>query len=121
MINILLVEKNLILSNTLTNLLTQDKELNVIGVCRHGNKVVEFLNKHSVDIILIDPNQTNGFVITVQITKEFPNIKIIGYSTNGESSKKRMLEFGASSYLSKYDTNLNDLKNEIKKYHIVGT
>ena len=115
MIKILLVEKNLILSNTLTNLLNQDKELDVIGICKEGNEAIDFLAKAPVDVIVIDPNQSNGFVITLQITKEFPNIKIIGFSDDGQNSKKRMLEFGAANYLSKYDTTLKELITEIKK------
>jgi hypothetical protein len=53
-------------------------------------------------------------LITVQIKEEFPTIKIIGFSDGGECSKDRVLGFGASSYLSKYDTGLNQLITEIK-------
>ncbi|MBL4592475.1 MAG: response regulator [Flavobacteriales bacterium] len=116
MIKILLVEKNLILSNTLKNLFNKDKQLDVVGICRHGNEIIEFLNANPVDIIVIDPNQTNGYVITVQVKKEFPKMIIIGFSDDGLYSKERMLEYGASSYLSKYDTSLNELMTEIKKY-----
>jgi len=115
MIKILLVEKNLILSDTLTNLLNQDKELDVVGICKEGNEAIDFLTNNPVDVIVIDPNQSNGFVITVQITKEFPNTKIIGFSADGQNSKKRMLEFGAVNHLSKYDTSLKELITEIKK------
>jgi DNA-binding NarL/FixJ family response regulator len=119
MIKILLAEKNIIFSNALTKLLSQAKNLNVVGVCKEGNDIIEFLNTNPVDVIVIDPNQSNGFVITVQIKKEFPTIKIIGYSADGESTKKRMLEFGASCYLSKYDTDIEELKSEIKNCFIV--
>ena len=114
MIKILLVEKNIIFSETLTNELGKDEELTVVGVCREGNDIIDFLNKNAIDIIIIDPNQTNGFVVTVQIKKEFPRIKIIGYSAQRESTKHRMLAFGASSYLSKYETNIEELISEIK-------
>lgn len=115
MIKILLVEKNLIFSNTLVNLLNQDEQLNVVGSCKIGNEIIPFLNTNSVDVIVIDPNQSNGFVITVQLTKEFPTIKVIGFSGDGQNSKNRMLEYGACSYLSKYDTTLKELSAEIKK------
>jgi CheY-like chemotaxis protein len=118
MIKILLVEKNIILANTLKNLFNQDKQLDVIGICKEGNEVIKFLKTNPVDIILFDPNQTNGYVVTVQIKKEFPKIIIIGFSDDGTYSKDRMLEYGASSYLSKYDTTLNELITEVKKYFV---
>jgi len=119
MIKILLVEKNIIFSNALTKLFNKDVKLDVIGVCKEGNDVIEFLNANPIDVIVIDPNQSNGFVITVQIKKAFPSIKIIGYSAEGESTKTRMLKFGASCYLSKYDTNIEELIVEIKNCYFV--
>jgi DNA-binding NarL/FixJ family response regulator len=120
MIKILLVEKNIIFSNALTKLLGKNESLDVIGVCKEGNDVIGFLNTNPIDVIVIDPNQSNGFVITVQIKKEFPLIKIIGYSAEGESTKTRMLKFGASHYLSKYDTNIEELIFEIKNCYVVA-
>jgi two-component system response regulator FimZ (fimbrial Z protein) len=119
MIKILLVEKNIIFSNALTKLLNKDAELNVVGVCKEGNDIIKFLTANPIDVIVIDPNQSNGFVITVQIKKEYPRIKIIGYSAEGESTKKRMLAFGASSYLSKYEANIEDVIAEIKNCYTV--
>jgi len=114
MIKILLLEKNIIFSETLIKELGKDDELTVVGVCREGNDIIDFLNKNEIDVVVIDPNQTNGFVITVQIKKEFPKIKIIGYSAQRESTRHKMLAFGASSYLSKYETNIEKLVSEIK-------
>jgi DNA-binding NarL/FixJ family response regulator len=119
MIKILLVEKNIIFSNALTKLLNKDDKLDVLGVCKEGNDIIEFLTTTPIDVIVIDPNQSNGFVITVQIKKEFPTIKIIGYSAEGESTKKRMLAFGASSYLSKYEANIEDVIAEIKGCYVL--
>jgi len=114
MIKILLVEKNIIFYKALTKLLSKDEKLHVVGVCKEGNDVIEFLNKNAIDVIVIDPNQSNGFVITVKVKKEFPRIKIICYSAEGESTKERMLRFGACSYLSKYEANIEDLVSEVK-------
>jgi DNA-binding NarL/FixJ family response regulator len=116
MIKLLLVEKNVVLSNTLRNLFNQDKDIDVVGVCRYGSEVVSFLQKKTIDIILIDPYQSNGCTITLQVKREFSKVIIIGYSTDGQYTKEKMLEYGASSYLSKYDTSLNELMTEIKKY-----
>tara|TARA_R110001592_G_scaffold45430_1_gene145162 strand:- start:2094 stop:2456 length:363 start_codon:yes stop_codon:yes gene_type:complete len=118
MIKILLLEKNVIFSKTLEYHLNKDKLFDVVAICKEGSEVVKFLNTNPVDVILIDPNQSNGYVMTVQVKKEFPKIIIIGFSDDGEYSKNRMLEFGAASYLSKYDTSINELIAEIKRCYI---
>ena len=74
-----------------------------------------------MDVILIDPTQSNGFVITAQVKTDFPTVKIIGFSNDGESSKKRMLELGASSYLSKYETSLEELKTIVQSFGCVSS
>ena len=64
----------------------------------------------------MDYMQTNGLVVVDQITKEFPTIKIIGFSTNGENDiNDRFLELGGYCYLSKYCTDLQRLKEKIKE------
>jgi DNA-binding NarL/FixJ family response regulator len=114
MIKILLVEKNIIFSNALIQLLNNDEKLHVIGVCKEGNEVIDFLTTNPIDVIVMDPKQSNGFVITVEVKKAFPKMIIIGFSTDVDSTKKRMLAFGAASYLSKYEANIADLIKEIK-------
>jgi DNA-binding NarL/FixJ family response regulator len=114
MINILLVEKNIIFYKSLTKFLKKDKNLNVVGICKEGNNVMEFLRTNLIDVVVIDPIQSNGFVITAQIKKEFPTIKVISYSIDGEKTMSRMVGVGVVSYLSKYESNIEDLILEIK-------
>ena len=114
MIKILLVEKNIILSNTIKEHLNKDEQLNVIGISKEGNEALEFLKINSVDIVVMDYQQTNGLVVTEQIKKQYPNINIIGFSSDFGAASNRMVELGASSYLSKYETSLEELKTEIK-------
>jgi DNA-binding NarL/FixJ family response regulator len=115
MIKVLLIEKNLILADTLCHQLNKEQQLNIVGICREGKEVLLFLKEHSVDIVLVDPNQTNGYVVTAQIKKEYPNIIIVGFSDDITYTKNRMLELGASHYFSKYETSLDTLITEIKK------
>ena len=45
MIKVLLVEKNFILSNHLKEEFYQKKQLNVVGTCKEGNEIIDFLTK----------------------------------------------------------------------------
>jgi DNA-binding NarL/FixJ family response regulator len=114
MIKILLVEKNLILSNTIREHLNKDEQLNVVGISKEGNEALEFLKTNPIDIIILDYQQTNGLVVTQQMKKTYPNINIIGFSSDFDTASNRMIELGASSYLSKYETSLEELITEIK-------
>ncbi|MCB9335475.1 MAG: response regulator [Flavobacteriales bacterium] len=119
MIEILLLEKNLILSAYLSETLSQEKEFNVISICKEGIEIIEFLKNHSVNIILMDYMQTNGLVVVNQITKEFPKVKVIGFSTDNEDNiNNRFLALGGYCYLSKYCTDLNRLKEKIKECYM---
>jgi DNA-binding NarL/FixJ family response regulator len=118
MIKILLVEKNLILSNTIREHLNKDEQFDVVGISKEGNEALEFLKTNPIDIVIMDYQQTNGLVVTEQIKKTYPNISIIGFSSDFGASSNRMVELGASSYLSKYETSLEELKTEIKGYYL---
>ena len=115
MIKVLLVERNVILRNHLLDVLSHDEYLDIIEWCTEGCEVIRFLKENEVDIILMDHLQTNGLVITAQIKRDYPSVKIIGFSTDDiNDSSNRLIELGATSYLSKYDTSLEDLIAEIK-------
>lgn len=119
MIKILLVEKNLIISNTLKESFNQDKQLNLVGICKEGNEAIEFLNTNAIDVLLMDPNQTNGMVATAQIHKEFPDVRIIGFSdSNEKESSSQMVSLGAYKHLSKFHTDVNELITEIKECYV---
>lgn len=116
-INILLIERNLILINHLKEQFEQDKELHLIGTSSDGKQIMEFVEKNIVDVIVMDYLQTNGLVLTDLISKKFPNIKIIGFSTEDGCHSKRVLQLGATVYLSKFETNLEQLITGIKRCH----
>jgi len=117
MIKVLLLEKNRILANHLKETFNQDEQIQLVGSCTEGNEIIEFLKQHPVDVVVIDPQQTNGFVVTVQIKQEFPKVAIIGYSDN-DNNGDRLVEYGAVGYLNKYDATLKELMLEIKKYDV---
>lgn len=116
MIKILLVEKNLILSSTLNEHLNKDEQINVVNICKEGNQALEFLKENSVDVVIMDFLQTNGLVVTQQISHNYPDVKIIGFSTyESDDYPNQMIKLGADKCLSKYSTTMQDLLDELKK------
>ncbi|OGK10145.1 hypothetical protein A2767_05695 [Candidatus Roizmanbacteria bacterium RIFCSPHIGHO2_01_FULL_35_10] len=83
-------------------------------------KALTILKSFLPDIILLDimlPGGMNGFDV-LQILKQDQKLKIIPVIvlTNLDSEKKTALELGASDYIIKSDTPLEDLVKLIKKY-----
>ena len=85
-----------------------------------GKKALTILNSYMPDIILLDimlPGGMNGFDF-LQILKKDPKIKGVPVIvlTNLDSEKNTALELGATDYIIKSDTPLENLVDLIKKY-----
>lgn len=101
---IFIVDDHPMVVEGLNSLLNQIKNLEVAGSVSNAFEAIPFIEKHPVDIILLDINlpDISGIDLCKKIHKEFPQIKIIGISTFSERSFiSRMIENGASGYLIK--------------------
>lgn len=117
----MLVERNLILSEYLKATFDKENQLELICICTNGREVLEFLEEHSVDVVVMDFLQINGLVVTNEISRKYPNTKVIGFSSYESGDyKKRMLELGAYKCLSKFDTTIKELLDELKKEPIIS-
>ena len=118
MIKVLIVDDNIYIREALIGMLKGQDLINVIGECKDGIEVLPFLSKNLVDVIIMDVkmNYMDGLITTEFIKDEFPDIRIIGFSFNDDPyTKKKFLEKGADSFLSKCNTNAKILIDEIKK------
>ena len=115
MVKIVLIEKNIILSHHLKEAFDQDQKLHLVSICTEGNELMKLLITQPVDVVLIDYLQTNGFVVTHELNKNYPHIKVIGFSEyESDAYNNRIIELGASKNLSKYQTSLAQLVKIIK-------
>jgi DNA-binding NarL/FixJ family response regulator len=88
----------------LNSLLGQLENIEMTGAVSNAFEAIPFLNKNTVDVILLDINlpDISGIDLCKKINQEFPQIKILGISTFSERSYiSRMIENGASGYLIK--------------------
>ncbi|OGK11924.1 hypothetical protein A2954_06520 [Candidatus Roizmanbacteria bacterium RIFCSPLOWO2_01_FULL_37_12] len=114
---ILLVEDDKVLAQMYQDKLSV-QGFDVIGVDT-GKKALTILKSYTPDIILLDimlPGGMNGFDV-LQILKKDEKLKKIPVIvlTNLDSEKNTALDLGATAYIIKSDTPLEDLVGLIKK------
>ena len=103
-IRILLAEDHAIVREGLRSLLEKQPEIEIVCEAEDGRGAVERARELLPDVVIMDitmPN-LNGVEATRQITKEFPQIKIIALSVHSNRGfVADMLEAGASGYVLK--------------------
>jgi len=120
MINILIADDHQLLIDGIKTALQDVKDINVIAEANNGFQVLEKLESQiDVDVILMDINmpKLDGLDCTKQVSKKFPDVKVIALSQYDEKRfVKRMIKNGAFGYLLK-DSDRDTLVEAIKKVH----
>lgn len=115
-IRIILADDHSIVRHGLSQLLRQEKDIEVIAEAGDGHSAVELTKDLVPDVVIMDIGMPdlNGIEATRQIIKLLPSIKIIALSMHsGKKFILEMLNAGASGYLLK-DCALEELTNAIK-------
>lgn len=116
-INILIVDDHQIMIDGLMALLSNEKEIHVVGVALDGEKALKLLEENAVDIVLTDISMPvmDGWALTKAIKQKDENIKVIALSMFCDNeSITHMIEAGVSGYLLK-NTGNEELTTAIKK------
>src|SRR3569833_2382557 len=103
-IRIFIVDDHPVVVAGLQSLLDKIENIEVAGAMSNAFEAIPFLKNNKVDVVLLDINlpDISGIDLCKKINKEFPQIKIIGMSTNSERSYiSRMIANGAAGYLIK--------------------
>lgn len=112
MIKVLLVDDNAIVRESIKFVLDNTLEIQVVGECEDGKEVIPFLQHLKPDVILMDYCMPvlNGVKTTKLVKDLFPEIKVIGFSSNDDKiTKEAFYKNGAVEFLSKYETDHNSL------------
>lgn len=103
-IRILLADDHALMREALANMLEGYEGFKVVGQAVNGKEAVLLAIEFKPDVVLMDVSmpEMNGFDATAQIRAALPDTRIIGLSMyNEEDTQQKMLNAGASAYLTK--------------------
>ena len=113
---ILLVDDHRLIRDAIHSYMEGDDEYEVVGEASHGQEAIRILEEIEVDVVLMDINMPimGGLECTKEITKRWPNIKVLTLSMMSDNQHiKQMMGAGASGYVLKNCTE-KELKKAIK-------
>ncbi len=84
MTRIVLVDDHRIIIDSLSVLFDTMQGVEVIGTFDDSRKVIPFLRKNSVDVLITDLTMPflDGIALTVQVKREFPDLKVLMLTVN---------------------------------------
>jgi DNA-binding NarL/FixJ family response regulator len=104
MIRVFIVDDHFIVVEGLKSLLSNEKDIEVVGYAMNADACLHFFAIHAADIILMDINMPgmDGIQLCKEIKSRYPSIIVLALSTyNQDSYITRMIENGASGYILK--------------------
>ncbi len=113
---ILLADDHTIVRNGLRALIERQPDLTVVAEASNGREAIEFAEKHTPDVVLMDVAMPlmNGIEAAARITASLPSTNVVILSMHSdESYVLRSLKAGARGYLLK-DSAENDLIQAIR-------
>jgi signal transduction histidine kinase/ActR/RegA family two-component response regulator len=103
-IHIVLADDHQMVREAMAKVLKDCKGMTVVGQANDGSEAVRFAARLKPHVILMDVTMPvlDGFEATAQIKKDNPDIRIIGLSVQNDAhTRQKMLQVGASAYLTK--------------------
>ena len=103
-IKLLIADDHEILASGMSSILSNHKELSILGTVSNGQEVLDFLANHEVDVVIMDLNMPvlNGIEATEIIKKKFPETKVLILSMfDREGYIQNALDVGADGYVLK--------------------
>lgn len=97
----------------LIRLLSNERDINVVGEAVNGREALELTRQHIPDIVIMDVSmpEMDGIEATRHIKTEFPGVRIVGFSMHiDENIVRDMLEAGAEAFVSKTASSAELLK-----------
>ena len=117
MTDLLIVDDHEIVRSGIKRLVENNAKLNIVAVLGSGEEAYHFLQKNTVDLVIMDISMPGkgGIETTNQIKKRFPKIKVLMLSMHDNSMIiDKAMKAGANGYILKNDLS-DDLLDAIEK------
>ena len=117
MIDLLIVDDHEIVRAGIKRLVENTPNLNIVADLGSGEEAYHFLQKNTVDLIIMDVSMPGkgGIETTNQIKKRYPKIKILMLSMHDNAMIiEKAMKAGADGYILKNDLS-DDLLNAVEK------
>ncbi len=115
-IRVLLVDDHQIICDSLSLLFGTMEDIEIVGTLNDSRKVLDFLQDHAVDVLVTDLNMPHldGIQLTMQVRKEFPEMKILMLTVKDElDAIQDAYRAGISGYVMK-KANRAELENALR-------
>jgi len=122
MIKVLVVDHHPIVRKGIVKLFESSPEIDVVGEADNGKELFNFIDNHSVDIVIseIDLPQLNGITALRTLKKDHHDVKVIIFSSHPEEIYAvSTIKAGAAGYLHK-SASTDTLKEAILKVYRGG-
>jgi two-component system, chemotaxis family, protein-glutamate methylesterase/glutaminase len=105
-IRVLVVDDSVIVRRTLTHVLNEDSEMEVVGAAVDGRVALDCLTQVTPDIMVLDIEmpRMNGFEVLQVLRKERPTLPVVMFSSlteRGAAATLEALMLGANDYVLK--------------------
>lgn len=105
-INVLVVDDSSVIRVTLTRILSEDSQINVIGTAFNGIAALHEIKKQQPDIVLLDVEmpEMDGITVLPIIKKDYPNVKVMMVSSLTKANAKVSIDalaLGAEDFVEK--------------------
>ena len=115
LVNILIVDDQKVVRARLQEILSDQKDLQVVGTADDGDKAIAAVESLNPDLVLMDIEmpRMNGIEVTQIICQRFPELKVLVLSTHEkEEYIQQIISAGADGYILK-NTSATDLVSAI--------
>ncbi len=122
-LNVLIVDDNDLIRSALHLLLKNQQNIHVIGECKDGDEVLDFIrSKRDIHVIIMDVSmpRMDGIMASKLVKEEFPQIEIIILSMHDhETYKEAMNEIGVYKFVKKesHTSILTTLLSELQLFN----
>ncbi len=119
MVKVLLVDDHELVRTGIEHLLTENEEIDVVGVAGSGEEAIKLVDKLQPEVVLMDVNMPGigGIEASRKINQKHPWVKIIALSVLSDGPiPQQFLNSGAQGYISK-SCSVGEMIKAVKAVH----